>query len=73
MSEERNQEPDRLTTLQSKIRDLPKERLDELEDFIDFLRSRASNRQLVRAAAKLGEASFARAWSDGDDAAYDAL
>ncbi|HUB06113.1 MAG TPA: hypothetical protein VMB50_03890 [Myxococcales bacterium] len=68
-----SEEQARLTALQSKLRDLPAEKLSEVEDFVDFLRTREPERQLVRAAAKASEPSFARAWSDSDDAAYDDL
>lgn len=56
-----------------KIKLLPRQRLAELEDFIDFLRARENDQQLVKSAAKLGEASFAAVWDNDEDAAYDRL
>ena len=55
----------------AKIRSLPPERVTEVEDFVDFLRSRDEEQQLTRAAAKLSEAAFAKVWDSPDDADYD--
>lgn len=43
-----------------KIRQLPPQRLAEVEDFVDFLRTREDERRLVHAAAKTSEASLQR-------------
>ncbi len=59
--------------LVAKIQSLPPERVAEVEDFVDFLRSRDEEQQLTRAAAKLSEAAFAKAWGSPDDADYDRL
>lgn len=56
-----------------KIRDLPPERIAEVEDFIDFLRVRDEEGRLARAAAKLSQASFADVWDNPDDAVYDSV
>ena len=56
-----------------KIRQLPAQRLAEIEDFIDFLRAREDDQRLTLAAAKVGEASFAQVWDNDDDAVYDQL
>jgi len=56
-----------------KLEALPPERIAEVEDFIDFLRQRGSDRQLTRAAAKAAEPSLQEAWDNPDDAVYDAL
>ena len=56
-----------------KLQQLPQERLDEIEDFIDFLRLRTADRQLTQAAMRLSENSFQRIWDNPDDAAYDTL
>lgn len=59
--------------LLEKIRRLPPERVAEVEDFVDFLRSRDAERPLTGAAARLSEAAFARVWKNPDDADYDWL
>lgn len=56
-----------------KIKQLPPQRLAEVEDFVDFLRSREDDLRLALAAAKASEASFARVWENDDDAAYDRM
>lgn len=56
-----------------KIRQLPPQRLAEVEDFVDFLRLRESDQCLAQAAAKASEASFAAVWDNDEDAAYDRL
>lgn len=56
-----------------KIRQLPPQRLAEVEDFVDFLRTREDGQRLVQAAAKASEASFAAVWNNDDDAAYDRM
>ena len=56
-----------------KLKRLPPERRAEVEDFVDFLRTRDEERALVRAASKTSEASFAKLWNNDDDAAYDRL
>jgi hypothetical protein len=55
-----------------KIRQLPPQRLAEVEDFVDFLRAR-EERRLTQAAAKASEPVFAKAWDNDEDAAYDKL
>jgi len=49
------------------------ERVAEVEDFVDFLRTRDEERALVRAASKASEPAFAKIWDNDDDAAYDRL
>ena len=56
-----------------KLRTLPPERLAEVEDFVDFLCSRAERRSLVVTAAKLSETAFRNIWDNPDDADYDRL
>jgi hypothetical protein len=56
-----------------KIRQLPPQRLAEVEDFVDFLRAREAGQRLTQAAARASEASFAAVWDNDDDAAYDRL
>ena len=63
--------PDQI--LFDKIKQLPPQRLAEVEDFVDFLRTRENEQRLSLAAAKASEASFAQVWDDDDDAAYDRM
>ena len=56
-----------------KIRTLPRERVLELEDFINFLRQCSEDRHLSRAAAKLSEKAFQEVWDNPEDAEYDKL
>jgi hypothetical protein len=56
-----------------KIRSLPPEKLAELEDFVDFLRSREEGAILSIAATKLSEAAFQKVWDNPEDADYDRL
>jgi hypothetical protein len=60
-------------SLIDKIKALPPERLDEVEDFVDFIALRAQERSLARVAAATSEAAFAKIWSNPDDDVYDAL
>lgn len=60
-------------SLIDKINALPVERLAEVEDFVDFLRSRDQDRALSRAATAASEPSFAAVWSNPDDDIYDEL
>jgi len=59
--------------LLEKIKRLPPEKAAEVEDFIDFLAQRESERDLARAAMRLSEDAFAKVWDSGDDADYDRL
>lgn len=65
--------PANAQSLIRKIRELPAERLAEVEDFVDFLRLREQDRGLVRAASAASAPSFAAAWSNPEDDVYDAL
>ena len=56
-----------------KLRDLPPERLAEVEDFVDFLLQRDDDRRLTQGAAQLSEASFQKIWDNDEDAVYDDL
>jgi hypothetical protein len=59
--------------LLEKISRLPPERVAEVEDFVDFIAQRDTDRELVRAAARASEASFGKAWSNPDDDVYDRM
>jgi hypothetical protein len=56
-----------------KIRQLPPQRMAEVEDFVDFLRAREDEQRLTHATAKASEASFAQVWDNDEDAAYDRM
>lgn len=56
-----------------KLKSLPRERQAEVEDFVDFLKSREGEQHLTRAAAAASEPAFARVWDNEDDAEYDRL
>ena len=56
-----------------KLKNLPPERVAEVEDFVDFLRTRDEARALERAATRVAEPAFARLWENDADAAYDKL
>lgn len=59
--------------LLAKLQQLPPQRLAEVEDFVDFLRSRDDERELAHVAAQAAEPIFARLWDNPEDAAYDRL
>ncbi len=56
-----------------KIEQLPPDRIAEVEDFVDLIRTREQDRALTRAAAKTSAASFAAVWDNPEDDVYDAL
>lgn len=56
-----------------KIKQLPAQRMAEVEGFVDFLRSREDEQRLTRAAARASEASFAAVWDNDEDAVYDRM
>jgi hypothetical protein len=56
-----------------KIKQLPPQRMAEVEDFVDFLRAREDEHHFTRAATKASEASFAKVWDNDEDAAYDRM
>ena len=56
-----------------KIKQLPPQRIVEVEDFVDFLRAREDEHRLTHAAAKASEASFGSVWDNDEDAAYDRM
>lgn len=60
-------------SLIEKLNALSIERLHEVEDFVDFLRSREQDRALIRAASAVSAPAFAAVWSNPDDDVYDAL
>lgn len=58
--------------LLEKIKNLPPERIAEVEDFVDFIAQR-DDRLLVKAAQQLSEESFRKVWDNEEDSAYDNL
>ncbi len=56
-----------------KLENLPPERIQEIEDFIDFIRQRDQDRQLTHAAMKIAEPGLNEIWNNPDDAIYDTL
>lgn len=56
-----------------KIKQLPPQRVIEVEDFVDFLRARTDEQHLTQAAGKASEASFTAVWDNHEDAAYDRM
>ncbi|NER35998.1 MAG: DUF2281 domain-containing protein [Oscillatoria sp. SIO1A7] len=61
------------TKLIKKIRNLPPDKITEVEDFVDFLLAKSDRILLSRAAAKLSETAFAKIWDNDEDADYDQL
>ena len=59
--------------LLEKISRLSPERVAEVEDFVDFIGQRDSDRLLVRAAAAASEPAFAKIWTNREDEVYDHL
>lgn len=66
-------EPKASHHLLDKILSLPPENVAEVEDFVDFLSVRNSERELVGTVSAVSEASFAEVWDNADDADYDRL
>jgi len=56
-----------------KLNALPIDRLHEVEDFVDFLRSRDQDRALFRVASAASEPAFAAVWNNPEDDVYDTL
>ncbi len=59
--------------LVEKIQSLSPEQLDEVEDFIEFVRLRGQERALTRAASAASAPAFAAIWNNAEDDVYDAL
>jgi hypothetical protein len=56
-----------------KIRNLPTDKVVEVEDFVDFLMQRGADKVLTKAAAQMSEAVLQTIWDNPDDAEYDNL
>ncbi|MGD0838827.1 MAG: toxin-antitoxin system, antitoxin component, Xre family protein [Polyangia bacterium] len=53
-----------------KIDRLPPARVAEVEDFVDFLTSRDTDRELAQAVTAAAAPSFAKIWDNPDDDVY---
>jgi hypothetical protein len=68
-------------TLAEKIQSLSAEQIAEVEDFVEFLRSREQGRrgdrgpasEMTQTAARISAPAFEAVWNNPEDAAYDAL
>jgi hypothetical protein len=60
-------------SLVDKIQQLPPERVEEVQDFVDFLLARDRDASLTTAASRLSEDAFQRVWDNPEDAVYDDL
>jgi hypothetical protein len=56
-----------------KLQALAPNRINEVEDFIDFLSQRDSDQQLTQAAMVASEPVLNTVWDNPDDAEYDKL
>ena len=52
---------------------LPLSHHAQISDFVDFLRSRETDRELTQAASQTATSSFSAVWDNDADAAYDKL
>ncbi len=66
-------QPQQIDQVIQKLQTLPLERVNEVEDFIDFLSQRDTDRRLTRAAMAAEEPTLNAAWDNPDDAEYDQL
>jgi len=62
-----------LNTLSEKIQTLSAEQISEVEDFVEFLRFRDQERELVRSVAAVSTPAFESIWNNPEDDVYDAL
>ncbi len=62
-----------VNTLSEKIQTLSAEQIAELEDFVEFLRLRGEELELVRSAAAVSNPAFEPMWNNQEDDVYDAL
>jgi hypothetical protein len=62
-----------LNALSKKIQTLSAEQITEVEDFVEFLRFRGQERDLVRSAAAVSTPAFEAVWNNPEDDVYDAL
>jgi hypothetical protein len=62
-----------VNTLSEKIQTLSAEQIAEVEDFVEFLRLRGEERELVRSGAAVSNPAFESIWNNPEDDVYDAL
>ena len=62
-----------LNTLSEKIQTLSAEQISEVEDFVEFLRFRDQERELVRSVAAVSTPAFESIWNNPEDDVYDAV
>lgn len=63
----------RYDELIEKLKSLAPQRRAEVEDFVDFLKSRQDDQRLTAAMAQTSESVFKAIWDNPDDAEYDRL
>lgn len=56
-----------------KLKSLPPQRRAEVEDFVDFLRTREEEQRLTHIASQASEPVFKAIWDNPEDAEYDRL
>lgn len=56
-----------------KIRMLPPDKIEEVNDFIEFLGRKGKDRELLRVATGISENSFNKVWDNCEDDGYDRL
>lgn len=66
-------ERNHIRELIEKLESLSPERMAEVEDFVDFLKSRDQSSRLVRVAARVAEPSLKKVWDNSEDSIYDTL
>ncbi len=54
-------------TLSKKIQTLSAEQITEVEDFVDFLRLRGQERELIRSATAVSRSAFEAVWNNRED------
>lgn len=59
--------------LLEKLKSLPPQRRAEVEDFVDFLKTREDEQRLTHAAAQASEPAFKAVWDNPEDDEYDRL
>ena len=62
-----------LDQVMQKLSHLSPEKLNEVDNFIDFIQERDHDRRLRQATMKASEEAFSKVWDNDEDAAYDDL